>query len=91
MKAVIPSRASAQRLMIMLVAEPPPRASQRPSNHSSSHGANSNIRAARAGPPVSYRVTDPFHRAGHRDKTVLLRTIEKGLYWGVIKNIITRF
>ena len=36
------------RLMIMLVAEPPPRASQRPSNHSSSHGANSNIRTARA-------------------------------------------
>ena len=93
MKGRDPQPRLSTRLMIMLVAEPPPRASQRPSNHSSSHGANSNIRAARAGagPPVSYRVTDPFHRAGHRDKTVLLRTIEKGLYWSVIKDIITPF
>ena len=51
MKGRDPQSRLSTRLMIMLVAEPPPRASQRPSNHSSSHGANSNIRAARAGAP----------------------------------------
>ena len=79
LRTVAESHASLSEVALKLRRHRPPKAPALKTAIQAERGANSNIRAARAGPSVSYRVTDPSHRAGHRGKTVLLRAIEKGL------------